>query len=105
MNALLPIVLLLSVVTVCLLLMTIEMLRTAREMRHTFKTLNGIMAHVHGATQAVDTVVRQGCGLAVEAMTHVERWPYQLGNLLTRRWGHGVGVEPRRRSRALGKRR
>ncbi len=99
-------------ITVCVGIVTVELVLTLREMRRVFTGVQGILGRIRAvvdradqASHAVETAVRRGYAAASQAMEHVEQWPSRLGQLLTRRWGNGVGVEPRRRSRAVGKRR
>ena len=103
---------LLSMITVCLMVVTVEFVMTLHEARRTLKQLHGIFAtghrimeelgamvgRAHRVSRAMESVIRHG-------MERVEQWPHQLGRLLMRRWGSGGGVEPHRSSRARSKRR
>ena len=103
---------LLGIVTLCLVIITVECVMTLHEARRTLKQLNGLfglghrlmealgamVGRVHRVSRDMESVMRRGYAL-------FEQWPHQLGGLLMRRWGNGVGVEPRRRPRAESKRR
>ena len=96
----------------CVGIVTVELVLTLREARRTFASVQGILGRIRAvvdrvdhASCAIETAVRRSYAAASQAMEHVEQWPSRLGHLLMRRWGNGVGVEPRRRPRAGSKRR
>ncbi len=86
---------LLGIMTVCLMVMTVEFVMTLHEARRILKQLHGLFGLGHRMMEELGTMV----GRAHRAMERVEQWPYQVGALLMRRWGNGVGADPHRRSR------
>ena len=98
---------LLGIMTACLVVMTIEFVMTLHEARRMLKQLHGLfefghrmmeelgamVGRAHRASRALESVIRDG-------LERVEQWPSQVGALLMRRWGNGVGADPHRRSRA-----
>lgn len=97
--------LVLSAVAVCLGIITVEFSLTMRETRRVLHGLHAIVDRADQATHAVETLVRHSYAAASDLMARVEEWPHRLGALVMRRWGNGARVEPRRTSRANGKRR
>ena len=87
-------------ITLCVGIVTVELVLTLREVRRAFAGVHGVLGRIRAivdradqATHAIETVVRHG-------VEQVEQWPSRLGQLLMRRWGNGVGADPHRRSRA-----
>ena len=114
-------VFLLSLITACLLTMTVTMLVTARDARRTLRRIDAVVPavdrtlqevrravqHVQqlltradGATRHVETVVRRACEAADEVVERFRTFNRGTEKLLGKWFGNGAGADPRRHHRS-----
>lgn len=109
-------VLLLGVISLCLIVMTVTVVRLTCDVRTTLRRVNLILPearrslqHVrrlltrtNRATQHVEAVIHAACDTASGALTQMGRWKDRARVVVSRyigNGGHGAGAVPRRRHR------
>lgn len=101
-------VLLLGVISVCLMVMTVTLVVTARDVRRTLRRMHVTLTEAHQVlartrriTRHVDAVVQKGCAVALQVLDPVlalkDRAQAFLEAHVGNHAGNGARSEPRRR--------
>ena len=110
-------VLFLGLITACFVTLAITALCVARDVPRTLRHVNEVLPHadqalneashaLHQARQLfakanrasrdVETVVRETCDTALEALSRIARWRERAEGFLKEHFGNGSGADPRR---------
>ena len=96
------IMLLLGFMILCLMVMTVTLVMTARDVRRTLQRANEtltdirqVLARTQRITRQVDAVVQKGCAVALQVIDPVLALTERAQTFLEARFGSGVGTGAR----------